>query len=94
MSMNPFIARGICPDCESHPLQHGPWNEAEVQEVAHDIGCEPAEFTDCCDDCFLEHVAVGDEAYAQKLAGRPLVLASSGLSVQPFEIAKDEEVGP
>lgn len=94
MNINPFIARGVCAECETHPLQHGPWTEAEVQEVAHEIGCEPVEFTDCCDDCFLAHVAEGDEAYAQKLAGRPLVLASSGQSVQPSGIAKDEEVGP
>jgi len=85
--INPLIAQGLCADCGTRPLQHGPWIEAEVLEAAQDIGCAPEDFADCCDDCFVANVAAGDVVYAEKLAGRPLVLAQPRHVVQRSGIA-------
>jgi len=71
MSGLELAKRGLCQYCHA-PLQHGPWTDAEVAEVAQDIGIAPEEFGDCCDWCFVRYVGLGDVEYAQKLAGRPL----------------------
>lgn len=54
------------------PLHHGPWTDEQIAEACADIGCEPEDFGDYCDSCFIRWVAGDDAAYAEKLAGRPL----------------------
>jgi len=70
-----LMARGKCPDCADGVLQHGPWTKEQIQEVADDIGIPAEDFTDQCDDCFVQFTCFGDADYAQTLSpDRPLVL--------------------
>lgn len=63
---------GLCPDCETGVLHHGPWTDEQIQAAADDICMAVADFRDCCDECFVRYTGLGDRAYAERLAGRPL----------------------
>lgn len=75
-----MLTQGICPECGTRPLAHGPWSEAELKAACDDMGMQDAgEFSDCCDDCFVDQVTFGDVAWAQRMAGdRKLVLTEPG----------------
>ena len=64
---------GICELCDS-PLHHGPYSDAQIAEIQQDVGLPPDEFSDCCDNCFLQHIAGGDEERAEHYLGRALQL--------------------
>ncbi|WP_440111734.1 hypothetical protein [Acidovorax sp. BL-A-41-H1] len=66
--------QGLCELCDS-PVHHGPYTDKEIAEIQADIGLEPDELSDLCDDCFLSEIAQGDEARASHyLGGRALQL--------------------
>ena len=65
---------GQCDLCDG-ALHHGPYSDAQIAEIQADIGLEPGDFSDLCDDCFLGEIAQGDKERASHyLGGRPLQL--------------------
>lgn len=86
--------QGLCEFCQGR-TSHGPWTDAQMQEVCHEVGIDPVAFGDTCDDCFVAEVGRGDAVYAQSLVKRPLELQNSeyqrqlkfmaaGLALQAF----------
>lgn len=70
---------GLCDLCEA-PLHHGPYSDAQIAEIQEEIGLEPDEFSDLCDDCFLSEIAQGDQERASHyLGGRALHLRKEGV---------------
>lgn len=63
--------RGECDFCGAK-THHGPWSDEQIAEAVADMGIEPAEFGDTCDQCFVDEVGRGDLAYAQSLSRHPL----------------------
>jgi len=86
--------RGLCEFCQGQ-TSHGPWTDAQMQEVCHEIGIDPVAFGDTCDDCFVTGVGRKDAVYAQSLVKRPLEVRNTeyqrqlkfmaaGLALQAF----------
>lgn len=63
--------KGLCEICQAK-VQHGPYTDAQIQEISEDLGTEVADFSDWCDDCFVGQVGRGDAVYAESLAKRRL----------------------
>lgn len=79
MNHQEAMRAGRCPDCKTGVLQHGPWSKAEIEAMAKEIGMPCVDFYDCCDDCFVRDVGLGDAAYAQSMCpDRKLVLTHIG----------------
>ena len=76
MSHHDAMKLGKCADCTDGVLEHGPWTDDQIFEIAADIGIPSADFYDQCDQCFIDQVGLGDLAYAEKLAGRKLSTAT------------------
>lgn len=95
MTMGVMLAKqGLCEFCQGR-TSHGPWTDAQMQEVCHEVGIDPVAFGDTCDDCFVAEVGRGDAVYAQSLVKRPLELKNTeyqrqlkfmaaGLALQAF----------
>lgn len=86
--------QGLCEFCQGR-TSHGPWTDAQMQEVCHEVGIDAVAFGDTCDDCFVAEVGRGDAVYAQSLFPRPLELKNpeyqrqlkfmaAGLALQAF----------
>ena len=58
----------------SEPSGHGPWSAKQIADALDDMGVEPDEFGDTCDQCFVREVGRGDVAYAEHLLARKLNL--------------------
>lgn len=63
--------QGLCEICQAK-VQHGPYTDVQIQEISEDLGTEVADFSDWCDDCFVNQVGLGDAVYAETLAKRRL----------------------
>lgn len=85
---------GLCESCQCS-TSHGPWTDAQIQEVCHELGMDQGDFGDICDDCFVAHIGQGDAVYSQSIFPRPLELknpeyqrqlkfAAAGLALQAF----------
>lgn len=61
--------RGLCELCEQ-PLHHGPYTDAQIEAICKDVGSEPADFGDFCDQCFDSEVICGNAALAAALKRR------------------------
>lgn len=68
-----LLAEGLCEACHAKTA-HGPWTPEQIKEVCDDLGTDPAEFGDWCDDCFVQMAAGGDVAYAQELVGHAMAV--------------------
>lgn len=68
-----LLAEGLCEACQAKTA-HGPWTPEQIKEVCDDLGTDPAEFGDWCDDCFVQMAAGGDVAYAQELVGHAMAV--------------------
>lgn len=69
--------QGLCEICQAK-THHGPYTVKQITEVCADLGTDPDEFGDWCDDCFVTLIANGDAAYAQ------------GLSTHELQVTKPE----
>lgn len=65
---------GLCPDCEDGVLHHGPWTQTEIQAVAEDMGMTQDEFTDSCDDCFIDLLCVRNAGEFEEMCRRQPIL--------------------
>lgn len=65
--------QGLCEICQAK-THHGPYTAEQITEVCADLGSDPEEFGDWCDDCFVTCIANGDAAYAQGLSDHPLLV--------------------
>ena len=73
--------KGLCEICQAK-VQHGPYTDAQIQEISADLGTEVADFSDWCDDCFVSEVGLGDVVYAETLAKRQLQVTKPGYIAQ------------
>lgn len=71
--------QGLCEMCQAK-IHHGPYTTEQIQAICADLGTDPDEFADWCDDCFVMYVGNGDAAYAQ------------GLSTHELQVTKPEHV--
>lgn len=63
--------QGLCEMCQAK-TQHGPYTEEQIKVICADLGTDPDEFADWCDDCFVMYVGKGDATYAQGLTAHEL----------------------
>ncbi|WP_311221367.1 MULTISPECIES: hypothetical protein [unclassified Acidovorax] len=72
--MTPGVAlamKGLCEICQAK-THHGPRTTEQIQAICADLGTDPAEFSDWCDDCFVTCIGNGDAAFAQGLSAHEL----------------------
>lgn len=63
--------QGLCEMCRSK-TRHGPYTPEQIHAICSELGTDPDEFADWCDDCFVAYVGNGDAAYAQELSSHEL----------------------
>lgn len=63
--------QGLCEMCRSK-TRHGPYTPEQIHAICSELGTDPDEFADWCDDCFVAYIGNGDAAYAQGLSSHEL----------------------
>lgn len=63
--------QGLCEMCRAK-TRHGPYTPEQIHAICSELGTDPDEFADWCDDCFVAYVGNGDAAYAQGLSSHEL----------------------
>lgn len=84
--------QGLCEMCQ-HPVPHGPYTDAELDAIAADLGTDPAEAFDWCDNCLLHNCFADDRPYAERLLERPLTLRSDAMptNITPITTAAQRQ---
>ena len=75
------LLAGLCVDCDN-TLECGPLTHDQIEEAGKDMGISIEEFSDVCDDCFVQDIARGDVKYAEYLLSRPMKLRKPGIIFQ------------